>query len=544
MVKKLFALMVALVLQCATVTYASEPVPREIDTILAKLKVDIELARNRTGVPGLGVAIMHKGKLVFAEGFGKRNKNDPFTPETRSMLGSLTKAFTATTIGELVAEGKMDWDTTPVNTYLPDFVTIDPVLTSQLTLQDLLSHRTTFPSLDVSWFWGNETRRDLIRRIRHVPVDPKLRSNTNYNNVMYCVAGEAAANVAGIPIERLVRDKIFKPLGFTSMGFTMKAMSKTPNHALPYKAASYEDAIASRFIELPLDGMAEKSAAAGDMYASVLDLARWGQVIMKEGVQNGTQVLNKEGIATTLTAHTIMNPALRDPDMGLSEQYGMGWALGSYKGNNHYMHNGRVFGYMTDLTIFPSAELVVAVLTNSDMTGLPGFVKLQAADEILGLRKTHDWLTVDAIATTAALYNISDGLVKGNFPEKISNKPPAHELGAYAGEYFHPGFGTIIVRLDKDELHISYEAFKGVLSHYHFESFTTVLRHNITLEIGQLLTFQTGANGKVSGVMSDQAIFTKRQAKSSPATQLSPEHHAHIVMMAQRQLSFSPLHSV
>jgi CubicO group peptidase (beta-lactamase class C family) len=156
---------------------------------------------------------------------------------------------------------------------------------------------------------------------------------------MYCVAGEAAANVAGIPIERLVRDKIFKPLGFSSMGFTMNAMSKNPNHALPYKAVSYEDAVAGRFIELPLDGMAEKSAAAGDMYASVLDLARWGQVVMKEGLYNGKQVLSKEGIAATLTAHTIMNPALRDPDVGLSLQYGMGWALSSYKGNNLYEHS-------------------------------------------------------------------------------------------------------------------------------------------------------------------------------------------------------------
>ncbi|KAF9301299.1 hypothetical protein BGZ74_006878 [Mortierella antarctica] len=58
------------------------------------------------------------------------------------MLGSLTKALTATTVGELVAEDKMGWDKTPVNTYLPEFETTDPVPTSQFTMQDLLSHRT------------------------------------------------------------------------------------------------------------------------------------------------------------------------------------------------------------------------------------------------------------------------------------------------------------------------------------------------------------------------------------------------------------------
>ncbi|KAI9232922.1 MAG: beta-lactamase/transpeptidase-like protein [Podila humilis] len=553
MVKPLLILTVALVLQCATITYAGEPdsAVRDFDTILAKLKIEIEQARNHTGVPGMGVAIMHKGKLIFAEGFGKRNKNDPFTPETRSMIGSLTKAFTATTVGELVADGKMDWDSTPVNTYLPEFETIDPVLTSQLTMRDLLSHRTPFPSLDYNWFWANETRRDLIKRIRHVPVNPKLRSATNYNNVMYSVAGEAAANAAGMPIEKLVRNRIFRPLGLTNTGFTMEEMSKNPNHALPYKAASFEDAVAGRFIELPLDGAIEKDAAAGDMYASVLDLARWGQVVMKEGLHNGKQMLSKEGIAVTLTAHTIMDPVIRDPDFALSSQYGMGWYFDTYKGNNLYRHSGRVFGYITDLTIFPNAELVVAVLTNSDLTALTNYVKLQVADKILGLRKSHDWLTHDAIAATAALYNVMDDISKGNFPKQVPNKPPAHDLDEYAGEYSHPGFGTFAVQLEKDELHVSYEAFTGVLTHYHFESFTTVLCHAPAMSMGELLTFQTGADGRVSGLSTEavgsQAHFAKRQVKYSHVTQLSPEYHARdsqTVMMARRQQPLTHLHAL
>ncbi|KAG0349280.1 hypothetical protein BG005_011084 [Podila minutissima] len=187
--------------------------------------------------------------------------------------------------------------------------------------------------------WGNDTRRNLIKRIRHVPVNPKLRSSVNYNNVMSCVAGEAAANVAGVPFEQLVRDKIFKPLGLCSMGFTMGEMSKSSDFAMPFSTETYEDAVVGRFIELPLDGAAEKSAAAGDLYSNVVDLARWGQVVMKKDVQNGKQVLSKEGVAMTLTAHTIDSPAVRDPDMGLSDQCGMGWALGSYKGNNVYEHS-------------------------------------------------------------------------------------------------------------------------------------------------------------------------------------------------------------
>ena len=176
-----------------------------------------------------------------------------------------------------------------------------------------------------------------------------MGSIANYHNVMYSVAGEAAANVAGVPFEQLVRNKIFRPLGFSSMGFTMGEMSKNPNHALPYQAASYEDAVAGRFIELPLDGGAEKTSAAGDMYSNVMDLARWGQVVMKGGMQDGKQVLSKEGVEATLSAHTIFKPVVQDPDFALSTTYGMGWVLNSYKGNNVYEHGKKEVQYFLDL---------------------------------------------------------------------------------------------------------------------------------------------------------------------------------------------------
>ncbi|KAF9213565.1 hypothetical protein BGZ59_005173 [Podila verticillata] len=502
MVKRVLVLTVALLLQYASVIQAAEPesTPRgNTTTTLAKLRADLEVARNHTGIPGMSVAIIHKGKLIFAEGFGKRNKKEPFTPETRSMLGSLTKAFTATAIGELVAEGKLDWDTTPVNTYLPEFETIDPVLTSQLTLQDLLSHRTNFPALDMSWVWGTEDVRDLIKRIRYVNVKPKLGVNTNYNNIMFCVAGEAAANVAGVPFVKLVRNKVLEPLSLSNTGFTMGELAKKPNYAVPFTAASYEDSVAGRFTELPMDGAAEKSAAAGDMYASVLDLARWGQAVMTEGMVDGKQVLSKEGVAATLTAHTVYQAYQRHPDFAPSMQYGMGWTLNNYKGNNVYEHGGSNFGYMTNLAIFPNAELVVAHITNADITGLPMHIAYHVADQLLGLPKSMDWITVNAIQVSKNLWAAKERNAKGNFPPRVPNKPATHGLSAYTGEYFHPGHGTTTVRLEGGQLHISLGAFKGVLSHYHYDSFTTVFEHT-AVKLGELVTFSIGTDGNVSSI--------------------------------------------
>ncbi|KAG0315912.1 hypothetical protein BGZ97_007706, partial [Linnemannia gamsii] len=111
-------------------------------TPLAHLHEILEKTRVEAGLKGMSVAVMHRGEVIFADGFGQRNDTDPFTAETLMPIASLTKAFTSAAISELVGEGKMDWDTTPVNTYLPEFAFKDPVLTSQLTLVDLLSHRT------------------------------------------------------------------------------------------------------------------------------------------------------------------------------------------------------------------------------------------------------------------------------------------------------------------------------------------------------------------------------------------------------------------
>ncbi|KAG0277916.1 hypothetical protein BGZ97_009815, partial [Linnemannia gamsii] len=119
-----------------------EGLPVEGRLPLLKWREAMELARNKTGLPGMSVAVLHKGKLIFAEGFGKRNRNDPVTAETLMPIASMTKAVTAATIGELVAEGKLDWDTTPVSQYVPEAQFGDPILTSELTLVDYLSHRS------------------------------------------------------------------------------------------------------------------------------------------------------------------------------------------------------------------------------------------------------------------------------------------------------------------------------------------------------------------------------------------------------------------
>lgn len=154
----------------------------------------------------------------------------------------------------------------------------------------------------------------------------------------------------------------------------------------------------------------------------------------------------------------------------------------------------------------------MAHLTNSGLNDLPQQAVFHMADVILGLPKTKAWLTGLAIDMTKMRYATTKEIIKGEFPERVPNKPPSHELVNYTGEYSNPAFGTATVRLEGGMLHIAFSAFTGVLTHYHYDSFTTVFQHP-GLERGQLVAFSTGPDGKVSGatfaVLAEAYYFEK-----------------------------------
>lgn len=297
----------------------------------------------------------------------------------------MTKAFTATAIGELVAEGKMDWDKTPVSHYLPEFQLKDPVLTSQLTLADMLAHRTVsqkdktasiylssrndfvdyaladhstmislkksctlnwnnqqpVPSIDVAWFRNKDSTRSLIKQLKHLNIpSTKMSPIVNYNNIIYAVAGEAGAEVAGVTYAELIKTKLFEPLGLKDSGLSLPEMEKLPNFARPYDAATFDDAKKGIYEEGYMDKIHMADAAAGDIFMNVLDLVKWGRVILKEGELDGKQVLNKESVQETLKPHNILKSKERQPDFAPTTGYSFGWVLDSYKGHT-IIHHGK-----------------------------------------------------------------------------------------------------------------------------------------------------------------------------------------------------------
>ncbi|KAG0058614.1 hypothetical protein BGZ89_001142 [Linnemannia elongata] len=505
-------------------TTTTTPAAQDNKEFLANLPDVLEKARTDGGIPGMSVAILYKGELVFAQGFGKRNRIDPFTKETVTHIASVSKAFTATAIGELVAEGKVDWNKTPVSEYFPEFQLKDPVLTSQLTFADLLSHRTPVPSIDTAWYRNSRSPKELIKQLKQVDVPlSKMTPFMNYNNILYAVAGEAAAQVAGVSYPELIKNRIFEPLSLRSAGLSHPEMARQPNYAMPYDADSFEDARNGIFEEGYIDHIPMADAPAGDIFMDVVDLAKWGRVILKEGELDGKQVLDKESIRETLKPQSIANDdENRRPGFALTLGYGLGWMLDSYKGHTCVRHGGSNPGYQSNLAFFPDDDLVVAHLTNIDITELPFSLPYYIADGMLGLPITIEWLSDENVVqeTRESYENVAEDLKGGDdLPERIENQPPSHALTDYAGVYTHPVYDTITIRLEEADgcLHLKMRTFDSKVEHYHFELFTALFRE-FGVKSFVLLTFVTASNGRVEGlrtVLDDDLVleFKKKEEK-------------------------------
>lgn len=169
--------------------------------------------------------------------------------------------------------------------------------------------------------------------MRHVEAKYPLRAEWQYNNICYAVAGEAAANVAGVEYEDLVRDKVIRPLGLANTGFSQTEMGKRPNYAMPYYAKTMEEAQSGKYEPGELDRLYMKDAPAGDMYSSVLDLTIWARTMMGTGALDGKQILNKESVEYIQTGHSVMTGTRRGPEFGAVEAYGLAWIIDSYKGH-------------------------------------------------------------------------------------------------------------------------------------------------------------------------------------------------------------------
>ncbi|MEW5901563.1 MAG: serine hydrolase domain-containing protein, partial [Acidobacteriota bacterium] len=178
-------------------------------------------------VPGMAVAIVKDGQVILAEGYGLKDvkNNLKVTPQTIFAIGSSSKAFTATAMGILTDDGKLDWDK-PVREYLPSFKLWDLFASERMTPRDLVCHRSGLPRHDVMWYNSPLSRKELFDRIQYLKPNKDFRANFQYQNLMFMTAGYLVGQLSGSTWEEFTKKKIFEPLGMNDSNFSVEESKK------------------------------------------------------------------------------------------------------------------------------------------------------------------------------------------------------------------------------------------------------------------------------------------------------------------------------
>src|SRR5580692_2307195 len=177
----------------------------------------VEGLRKQIGVPGMAVAIVENGKVTLARGFGARalGAPEPVDADTIFPTGSTGKAFTVAALGILVDQGKIHWDDKVID-HLPGFQMYDPWVTREMTIRDLLVHRSGLGLGAGDLLFvprTNLSRAESVRRLRYIKPATSFRSGFAYDNILYMVAGELIEAVSGETWEKFVAERVFKPAG-------------------------------------------------------------------------------------------------------------------------------------------------------------------------------------------------------------------------------------------------------------------------------------------------------------------------------------------
>jgi CubicO group peptidase (beta-lactamase class C family) len=466
--------------------------------------------------PGIGVGIVVNDKLVFAKGYGYRDyeKKLPFTPTTLQQIASNSKLFTAVAAGMLVEEGKLTWDK-PIRESVPTIQFYNDQLNNNVTLRDMLSHRTGVTRHDLIWFKSPYTRKELFERLKYLEPQEPMRQTFLYNNLMFSAVGEIIELKSGQRWEQFVREKIFSPLDMKTTTYGIDDMSKSPDHGVPYR----EKRDSFDLYKIPYYEDTEGVAPAGAIISNIDELSHWLIALMNDGKYNGKQVLPAKVLKDTLQPAIGLPNSLGEA-LGfwelLNPAYGMGRQTVSYRGHLLTFHGGDLPGFHSQVCFMPNDKIGVIVLVISDHSApLYNIVGYNIYERLLGMDQTP-WSERQLKMRLANKKAGTEARAKAG-GDRVPNTKPSHALADYAAEYESPAYGIVKISQKSDALQFDFHDFHFPLSHFHYDRFDTPDDE----QYGKFsVNFRTNPQGDVDNavISLDQAevVFTRKPETLDP----------------------------
>jgi CubicO group peptidase (beta-lactamase class C family) len=505
--------MISALLLTISLTVAAVPAapPPDIDQWIARAMRTFE-------VPGLAVTIVKDDEVVLAKGYGVRTLGDATPVDARTLFGiaSNTKAFTATALGLLVEEGKVAWEA-PVVRYLPAFAMWDPFVTREITVRDLLVHRSGLGlgAGDLLW-WPESTydRKEIARRLRFIQPATSFRTAYAYDNVLYLIAGELIETISGQTWEDFVATQILARVGMTGSNVRHSAAAAGGNVATPHA---------------PVDGKvrairpfeSDNTNPAGGINSSAEDMAKWLRVQLAGGkLADGSRLFSAQTarqLTSIVTPIPVGDPPPELPPLKMNFRgYALGFDIRDYRGHKIIMHTGGLPGYVSRVAMIPDLNVGVAVLTNQESSEAFDSIAYHVLDHYLAA-PAFDWIDGYTKTRARAAAAVAQAEGRGTASRDAASRPSL-PLPKYAGTYRDAWYGDVTIAEDSGKLVMRFShtpALAGDLEHWQHDTFIARWRDR-ELRADAYVTFALNPDGSIDQV---------KMRAVSPATDFSFDFH-------------------
>lgn len=489
--KKTLILIILLVLALSATSQ------RSLNKKLERLDSYFEQSIQDWEVPGMAVAIVKDDQVVFSKGYGTRNVDtgDPVDGNTLFAIASNSKAFTSAALAMLVDEGKISWKD-KVRDYLPWFELYDPYVSDNMTITDLLTHRSGLKTFsgDLIWWGTKYDREEVVRRARFCEPSYGFRERYGYNNLMYIAAGLVIEEVTGMSWDDFVKERILEPL---EMDRTVSSTNDLPG--MDNVSAPHND-VDGKQITIEWQNW-DNIAPAGGLISSTNDVSKWLIFQMNKGVTAyGDTLIQKERFREMWSVITPMGISSffeqNFPSVHF-RGYGLGWSMQDYLGRKIISHSGGYDGFITNTAFLPEEELAFVILTNKN-TSLFYPLVFKIADVMLENPDEKDWSS-EFLKLINARDEMQEEARKKAEEERVKDSKPTLPLEAYMGTYSSEMYGDAEVYTEDGQMMVNFEPTDkaiGTLVHWQYNTWQIELKQITSLPKG-LVNFLINDKGEV-----------------------------------------------
>jgi CubicO group peptidase (beta-lactamase class C family) len=468
----------------------------------------VESLRKQTGVPGMAIAIVENDQVALAKGFGvkKLGSPDAVDADTIFMTGSTGKAFTVAALGVLVDQGKIGWDDKVIDR-LPGFQMYDAWVTREMTIRDLLVHRSGLGLGAGDLLFvprTNLSRAESVRRLRYIKPATSFRSGYAYDNVLYMVAGQLIEDVTGETWEKFTREHVLKPAGMLHSTTDDEGHFSSPDRAQPHARMNGGlRGVGDQSVLNERDNLGSTASPAGGLAVSANDMARWLMIQLGGGAIPGGGRLFSEAAHDQMWKPMVLQPVAERtgelaPLQPMFSTYALGWDVQDYRGHKIVWHGGAVFGFLTAVVLIPEKQVGFSIEINSEDGTIILGLMYELLDHYLGLPKDSWPEKISADRKKRVQEALKAYQAAAATPAKVG---PSLPIDRYVGTYSDPWYGKIEIAQSNGGLAIDFKStprMRGTLEHWQYDSFVTRFDDK-TIEPAYV-TFGLNADGKVERI--------------------------------------------